>query len=620
MIKTALLSVVDRVDRAPRATQISTLRRFTIATSALTFLLVVSGNIVRITDSGLGCPDWPLCFGQVIPIPDAKAIIEVAHRAFALFVSIFIVATALLNFRWNLDATIKRLSLITIILLGVQIFLGAITVWSLLHPISVAAHLAAGMGVLGCMVGMAYQLALGHSSERSSIIENSAQAVRLRKSLVALATAIYILLVTGGLVSGYGAALACGMSYPLCNGGLLPNGGSLVFVQWLHRAVGLVVALLLIANLRKLFAKGVEMDSRIRLAALALVVAFVVQGTFGALMVLFQRPAILATLHNATGAAVWVCALSLAILSNRLRLIAPEKSQAPLPLWKQTINDYVALTKPRVISLLLFTTFAAMFITPAGAPPWYLVVWTMIGGYLMAGGANAVNMAYDFDIDHKMGRTSKRPVPSGRITRTRAYVFGFALMALSLAVFILYVNWLAALLSAVGFFYYTAIYTRWLKRNTWQNIVIGGGAGAIPPLIGWAAASSELTWSSLMLFAIIFYWTPPHFWALAIMKKNDYAAANVPMLPVVAGDKETAKQIVIYTVGMIALTLVLVPLQMMGNVYLLGAAGLGCVFLWRAWQVYKDQSRPVALKLYTFSLLYLALLFLIMMIDRLSMS
>jgi protoheme IX farnesyltransferase len=193
-------------------------------------------------------------------------------------------------------------------------------------------------------------------------------------------------------------------------------------------------------------------------------------------------------------------------------------------------------------------------------------------------------------------------------------------MALSLAVFILYVNWLAALLSAVGFFYYTAIYTRWLKRNTWQNIVIGGGAGAIPPLIGWAAASSELTWSSLMLFAIIFYWTPPHFWALAIMKKNDYAAANVPMLPVVAGDKETAKQIVIYTVGMIALTLVLVPLQMMGNVYLLGAAGLGCVFLWRAWQVYKDQSRPVALKLYTFSLLYLALLFLIMMIDRLSMS
>jgi protoheme IX farnesyltransferase len=258
-----------------------------------------------------------------------------------------------------------------------------------------------------------------------------------------------------------------------------------------------------------------------------------------------------------------------------------------------------------------------MLVTPAGTPPWYLIMWTLLAGYLMAGGANAVNMAYDVDIDSTMGRTKLRPVPSGRMTSRSALVFGIVLAVLAFVILVLFVNVLAAALSLLGFFYYTVVYTRWLKRFTWQNIVIGGGAGAIPPLVGWAAAYGQLTWPSLFLFVIVFFWTPPHFWALALLKRKDYTLAGVPMLPVVAGPAETARQMLLYSVGMVALTVILVPLQVMGWVYLAGAAVLGGIFLWRAWQVNREPTPQTALSLYKYSLLYLALLFAAMVIDRL---
>ncbi|MCS7061243.1 MAG: heme o synthase [Anaerolineae bacterium] len=293
--------------------------------------------------------------------------------------------------------------------------------------------------------------------------------------------------------------------------------------------------------------------------------------------------------------------------------------------WQYVIGDYIALTKPRVISLLLLTTAAAMFITPAGAPAWYLVLWTMIGGYLMAGGANAVNMAYDSDIDRVMGRTSLRPTSQGRISARRAYVFGFALASLSLVVFVLFVNVLTAALALAGFVYYTVIYTAWLKRRTWHNIVIGGGAGAIPALVGWAAASSQITWPSLLLFAIVFYWTPPHFWALALMKRQDYARARVPMLPVIAGEAETARQIGSYSILLVILSLAPSAFGLMGWLYLIGALALGGVLLARAWRLWLQfratssepvSARPTAARLYKYSLFYLASLFVCMVVDR----
>ncbi|MCW1967416.1 MAG: heme o synthase [Anaerolineae bacterium] len=285
---------------------------------------------------------------------------------------------------------------------------------------------------------------------------------------------------------------------------------------------------------------------------------------------------------------------------------------------EQLGRDAIALTKPRVISLLLLTTFAAMFITPAGMPALQTILLTMIGGYLMAGGANAVNMAYDSDIDSIMGRTAKRPVPSGRVSKQTAYLFGFLLMALSFAVLAFGVNWLSAWLAFAGFIYYTVIYTAWLKRRTSQNIVIGGGAGAIPPLVGWAAASGSLDLTAAILFIIIFMWTPPHFWALALMMRmrNDYGSAGVPMLPVVATEAETTRQIWIYSWVLIAITLILVALGQMGWIYLLVACAVGAVFLLRAWQLHKNCSQKRAFDLYKYSLLYLALLFVGMAADR----
>lgn len=280
------------------------------------------------------------------------------------------------------------------------------------------------------------------------------------------------------------------------------------------------------------------------------------------------------------------------------------------------IRDYVALTKPRVISLLLLTTLASMFITPAGLPPFSLVVWTLIGGYLMAGGANAHNMAFDCDIDRMMARTAKRPVAEGRISQRHAYAFSAVLAFASIAVLVVFVNTLTAGLALLGYGLYTVVYTRLLKRTTHLNVVIGGVAGSVPPLIGWTAASGELSWVAVWLFVILTLWQPPHFWALAILKKADYAAARVPMLPVVKGEAETVRQIWIYTWLTAASTIVLVPLGAMGAIYLVATLALNARFIADVRTLRAACTRETAVRVYVYSLAYLALLFVAMVIDR----
>jgi protoheme IX farnesyltransferase len=597
------------------------LQRLTLAALAIAALLVVAGNVVRISGEGPSCPDWPLCFGTVLPMDNSKAVAEVIHRALAAAagLALLIVAAVCVQRRRRLNRSLVWYSFASLALLLAQVALGALSAlrpWPAWGPAISALHLIVGLGMLGCVAAMYVEARYPSAGRDARPAGRSAQ--RFRRSIRALVGATFILLATGAFVSGSGAAMACGQTFPSCNGGLVPNGGVLVFLQWLHRAAVFAVACLLFSLLARWVRQDVRvgLDPRIQRVGWAFVAAFFVVGALGWLMVSLNRPAVLATLHNATAAVLWVCAVVLSMLVDRLPVAIPEPTSRPVPAWQQTIRDYVALTKPRVISLLLFTTLAAMFITPAGTPSWYLVVWTLIGGYLMAGGANAVNMAFDSDIDHVMGRTSRRPVPSGRIAPRWAFAFGLVLAGLSLLIFLLFVNWLAAVLAVVGFLYYTVIYTRCLKRSTWQNIVIGGGAGAIPPMIGWAAASGRLSLTALVLFAIVFYWTPPHFWALALLKRKDYAAAGVPMLPVVAGDGETARQILIYSFGMFALTLMLVPVQAMGGVYLVGAIALGAWFLWLAWRVNHEHTPQAALKLYVYSLLYLFALFAVMMVDR----
>jgi protoheme IX farnesyltransferase len=288
------------------------------------------------------------------------------------------------------------------------------------------------------------------------------------------------------------------------------------------------------------------------------------------------------------------------------------REAAPNGAWR----DYVTLTKPRIMSLLLLTGAAGAFVGARGVPTWSAFVLTIAGLALACGGASALNHYLDRDIDRLMGsRTEQRPVASGRLPEARALEFGLALSAFSFVLLDSLVNLPTALLALAGNLFYVVVYTRFLKRSTAQNIVIGGAAGAVPPLVGYAGASGHLGVAALVMFAVVFVWTPPHFWALALMIKEHYARAGVPMLPVTRGERETARQIVRYTVVLIAVTLAPVAFGTFGVVYGVAAALLGAVFLWLAIELRRSLDRAVAVRLFHFSLLYLALLFVAMAVD-----
>jgi protoheme IX farnesyltransferase len=279
-------------------------------------------------------------------------------------------------------------------------------------------------------------------------------------------------------------------------------------------------------------------------------------------------------------------------------------------------RDYVTLTKPRIMSLLLLTGGAGAFVGAEGVPAWGVFVATMLGLALACGGASALNHYLDRDIDKLMGsRTEQRPVASGRVLPQRALEFGCALSALSFVLLDSLVNLPTALLALTGNLFYVLVYTRWLKRSTPQNIVIGGAAGAVPPLVGYASATGHLGWAAFVMFAIVFVWTPPHFWALALMIKEHYARAGVPMLPVAKGDRETARQIILYTAVLIAVTLAPVGFGVFGVVYGVSAAVLGAAFAWYALELRRTMERTAAVRLFHYSLLYLALLFVAMAVD-----
>jgi protoheme IX farnesyltransferase len=280
---------------------------------------------------------------------------------------------------------------------------------------------------------------------------------------------------------------------------------------------------------------------------------------------------------------------------------------------RQVLADYIALTKPKVQSLLLLTTVTTMYV--AGDPSLGLVIVTVIGGYLAAGGAGAVNHFYDRDIDARMARTADRPVPSGRVAPAAALWYGIALAALSFLLLATVVNLLSAVLALSGFLGYTLVYTLWLKRRTVQNIVIGGAAGAVPPLVGWAAVTGEVTGTSIYLFAIVFFWTPPHFWALSLLMKDEYAAVGVPMLPVVRGERETRRQILLYSVLLYGVTQLPFCAGGFGGIYLACSVVLGALFIAGAVVLLRRADRRSALRLYLFSLAYLAALFAAMVVD-----
>jgi protoheme IX farnesyltransferase len=336
--------------------------------------------------------------------------------------------------------------------------------------------------------------------------------------------------------------------------------------------------------------------------ALGLMIAAVATG---GLVALFDDASWSVAIHVAAAAGSLAAALVALVLSFRGEAV-------PLGPWR----DYITLTKPRIMTLLLLTGAGGMFVGAKGWPGGWLFLATMSGLALACGGSSALNHVMDADIDKLMGeRTAARPVASGRVAAPRALEFGVVLMAVSFALLATTVNVLTATLALVGGLFYVVVYTGYLKRSTDQNIVIGGAAGAVPPLVGFAAATGNLTLPALWLFLIVFLWTPPHFWALALLIKRDYAAAGVPMLPVVRGERETARQIVLYTLGLVAFTLAPALWGQFGLFYVVAAAVLGASFLWLAWSLKRERTPRRAAVLFHYSLAYLALIFVAMAID-----
>jgi protoheme IX farnesyltransferase len=285
-----------------------------------------------------------------------------------------------------------------------------------------------------------------------------------------------------------------------------------------------------------------------------------------------------------------------------------------------TLGDYVVLTKPRIIEQLLVTTVPTMIVAERGLPSVWLIGATVLGGTLAAGGANAINMVVDRDIDKIMARTKDRPLASGRLSPRAALTFAIAIEVAAFAFLWAAVNLLSAVLAVAACLFYVFVYTLWLKRSSSSNIVIGGAAGAVPVLVGWSAVTNSLDWPPVVLFAVIFYWTPPHFWALAIRYRDDYARAEVPMLPVVASLRTTALRIFLYTLLLWAITLLFAPVADMGAIYLASALVLGAIFTWLTVRLVRDNSAQVAMRVFTWSITYITLLFAAIAVDELARS
>ncbi|KXK15193.1 MAG: protoheme IX farnesyltransferase [Chloroflexi bacterium OLB14] len=341
-------------------------------------------------------------------------------------------------------------------------------------------------------------------------------------------------------------------------------------------------------------------------------VLFLGQSFVGMIQVIRGFPLHLTVLHTLSAIALWISLTCLVYFAGTLQEDGKPEMGAG---FKQRAKDFFILSKPLIVALLLVTTYGGLVMGGKAFPSASLTFWTLFGGTLAAAGASALNQYIDRDLDKNMQRTAKRPLADGRLTPAEGLSYGLILCLLSYYVMAGYVNFLAALLSLTGIFYYVIFYSVWLKKKTVQNIVIGGGAGAIPPMVGWAAATGNLSLAAWILFAIIFMWTPPHFWALAIVRIKDYSRAGVPMLPVIEGEEKTRKQILIYTVELIAVTLLLPAFNLTGVFYLISAVVLGAFLLYAAWKVFQFGGNKNAWTMYRWSSMYLAFIFLALMID-----
>ena len=585
--------------------------------------LVVIGVIVRATDSGMGCPDWPLCYGQIIPpttdsgdVIAYKAWLEWIHRAIAAMIGLIVLAVVALALRNLKDRrSLQGASIALLALVLFQAWLGRQTVLESNSGASVTAHLASAMAFVGLQV---WVLA------RSGYAETLGGIRRASGSVVApivAAGAIYALLLFGSNVTGTDTGLLY-PDWPLMGGTLFPPITELSTPMILHRYATAIVALILISAIW-IVRREKGSPARVRQLLTYAAAVFAVQCVIGAVQIFTKLAPWTQTLHVALATVIWILtvgAASIALLEGRVAGgSSPGGSKRSELTLRETIFAYVALTKPRIVELLLITTVPAMLLAAHGFPPLTLIAATLVGGTLSAASANVFNCIIDADIDAKMARTAARPLVTGRISIGAALLFASILGVASFLFLAFTTTMMAAFVSLLAIAFYVLIYTLILKRSTPQNIVIGGAAGALPPVIGWAAVTGDISLVPILLFALVFYWTPPHFWALALRIGPDYAAAGVPMLPVTAGPAETARQIWLYTILLVVMSLMLWAVAGMGLVYLGAAIVGGGIFLLRAWRlrsdVLGDGLLRGATRLYRYSISYLTLIFAAIAID-----
>ncbi len=625
-------------------------QRLAAATVIASFVLVVIGVAVRATDSGVACPHWPGCFeGQFLPGLDAglQVWIEWIHRSVAALIGLLILGMAALAVLDHGDRrSILWPSIAAVLLVGFQAWLGRETVRLGNSGESVTAHLAAAMALVGLLVYL-----LVRASYPARLAGAGSQRFTLLAAFTAAAT--FAVLLFGSNVTAQGVGLIY-PDWPLLNGGFLPTppeappGADIFynmtgfFTHAMHRYAAALVLIPVGVAARHAWKNRVAQPRLARLAV-AVLALYVAQVVVGGLQVLLLLAPWTQTLHVALGSVIWGGTVALAVAAYYEARIAAPAGHAGVgadpgadpatptgPGRRETMGDsiraYVALTKPRIIELLLVTTVPAMVLATREVPgmpmvDWArLTFWTLVCGTLAAGSANAINQYLERDIDNLMARTRRRPLPANAVTPERAVVFGIVLGAVSVGLMAWTVNLLAAFLTLLAIGFYVVVYTIMLKRSTPSNIVIGGAAGALPPVIGWAAVTGNVALPALLLFLIVFYWTPPHFWALALRIRGDYAAAGVPMLPVVRGIAETSRQIGLYTILLVSLTVVFAVVARMGLIYAIAAAVMGALFLWRAWVLWRQGTSPEAstaqaIRLYRYSITYLTVLFAAVALD-----
>ena len=617
-------------------------RKLALATTVTTLAVITVGGLVRATGSGDGCPDWPRCFGRWIPPLEYHALIEYSHRTVGAIAIGLLCATAVVALRRHRED--RRLLVPTLLATStifMQAILGAIVVSVKSDPS--LRHLEGGLVTFHIATAMLLIAMLVAVTVRAWRLEQPGLTTadpRLARSARNAAAAVFVLILIGAYVRGEHAGLAF-LDWPLMNGALVPAVSGLPGLQVLHRlaavVVGVVVAIFVVRARR-------AADRPVALLAVAAGVAYAAQAVVGGLQVLTRLAAPPVVAHVALSATIWALLVAVAALTGRAPATAGARAQvrraarpdpapvsggqvggpaqvAALPIAASraglgaAVVAYVQLTKPRIILLLLITTLPAMMLASGGMPSPWLALATLAGGTLAAGSANTINCYIDRDIDSVMRRTRSRPIPSHRIEPARALAFGLVLQVVSFVFMVATVNVPAALLAQAAILFYVFVYTIGLKRSTPQNIVIGGAAGAVPCLVGWAAVTGGLSWEPVILFGIVFLWTPPHFWALAMRYSADYASAGIPMLPVVKGVPATLRQIVAYTAATVGLSLVLWPAGDMGLVYGLAAIALGTWFMLGALALRRDPTSDRAMTLFKTSITYLALLFAAVALD-----